>query len=259
MLVEKQLFETRDKVQEAIKILREFEPEEGYYLADSGGKDSDVILELARMSGVKFDAHHNLTTIDPPDVIYHIREFHKETVIHRPKVPLLDELTRRGFPMRMGRWCCGDYKERGGAGRFIITGVRGSESVKRSKRKMVEFCFKDSSKRYLNIIHNWTTDDVWDFHKKYNIPYCGLYDEGWERIGCLLCPLAKQNNRIKEAERYPKYVENFRKAFVKLYKNKKEQGKESVNRWGSGDEMFEWWLNGMESEQEDDDQTILFE
>ena len=63
-----------DKVQIAIERLRFYEPEEGYYLAYSGGKDSDAILELAKMAGVKFDAHHNLTTIDPPELVYHVRK-----------------------------------------------------------------------------------------------------------------------------------------------------------------------------------------
>lgn len=44
-----------------------------YYLAYSGGKDSDVILALAKMAGVKFEAVHNLTTVDAPETIYHVR------------------------------------------------------------------------------------------------------------------------------------------------------------------------------------------
>ena len=37
----------RDKVQIAIERLRAFEPPEGYYLAFSGGKDSQCIYHLA--------------------------------------------------------------------------------------------------------------------------------------------------------------------------------------------------------------------
>ncbi len=52
----------------AISRLREFEfnalqkSEKGYYVAYSGGKDSDVILDIVRRSGVKYEAHHHLTT-----------------------------------------------------------------------------------------------------------------------------------------------------------------------------------------------------
>ena len=258
MLIEKQLFEVRDKVKEAIAILKDLEPKEGYYLADSGGKDSDVILELARMSGVKFESHHNLTTIDPPDVIYHMREHHKETVIDRPKIPFLQQLIKSGYPTRQARWCCAIYKETGGSGRLVITGVRGAESAKRARRKMVEFCYNGTGKRYLNIIHSWKDEDVWEFHQKYSVPYCKLYDEGWNRIGCLMCPNAGAS-RLTQAKRYPEYVKNFKKYFEKRYQYCVERGLTSATRFSSGEEMFDFWLNEHKTDNEDPDQTVMFE
>lgn len=258
MLVEQQLFETRDKVAEAIQVLQELEPPEGYYLADSGGKDSDVILELARMSGVKFDDHHNLTTIDPPpEVIYHIREHHKETKIERPEVPFLQRMKNKGAPSRQVRWCCSEYKERGGDGRFVITGVRSAESSKRAGRKMVEVCYRGGGKRYLNIIKHWSDEDVWEFHKEYNVPYCKLYDEGWQRIGCLFCPLASKT-RLVEVERFPRYRVLFENAFIELYENKKAKKHTSVDRWKDGKDMFNWWISENRT-SEDPDQLVLFE
>jgi UDP-glucose 4-epimerase len=47
------MFGVRDKVAIAIDRLRYFEPEEGYYLCFSGGKDSQVIYHLAKEAGVK--------------------------------------------------------------------------------------------------------------------------------------------------------------------------------------------------------------
>lgn len=38
----------------------------------SGGKDSDVMLELFRRSGVPFEVHHSHTTVDAPQTVYHI-------------------------------------------------------------------------------------------------------------------------------------------------------------------------------------------
>lgn len=64
---------TIDKVQTAIDRLRAFEPEEGYYLAFSGGKDSVVIKAIADMAGVKYDAHYNATTVDPPELVRFIK------------------------------------------------------------------------------------------------------------------------------------------------------------------------------------------
>lgn len=51
-LVEYDLFgEKRDKVKTAIDRLQAFEPQEGYYVADSGGKDSTVSSSSARWQG----------------------------------------------------------------------------------------------------------------------------------------------------------------------------------------------------------------
>ena len=68
MLLDKTLFGTVDRVAVAIDRLRYFEPPEGYYLAFSGGKDSQTIYHLSKEAGVKFDAHFNLTTVDPPRI-----------------------------------------------------------------------------------------------------------------------------------------------------------------------------------------------
>lgn len=54
-----------DKVQDAINLLIEQEPDDGYYGATSGGKDSIVIMELAKRAEVKVEWHCHLTTVDP--------------------------------------------------------------------------------------------------------------------------------------------------------------------------------------------------
>ena len=58
MLIEHTLLGVVDKVENAIEVLRTFEPREGYYLAFSGGKDSIVIKALCDLAGVKYDAHY---------------------------------------------------------------------------------------------------------------------------------------------------------------------------------------------------------
>ena len=240
----------------AIQNLREFEPPEGYYLAFSGGKDSCVIKTLADMAGVKYDAHYSVTTIDPPDLVRFIKQYHKDVIFERPEMPLLKKLETKGFPIRQGRWYCELYKENGGDGRMVITGIRAQESSRRAKRRMVEICYKGTGKRYLNIIHDWTELDVWDFIKSNHIPYCSLYDEGWKRIGCLCCPMATTKQRIMHLKKYPGYERLFRKSFERLYTNRVQAGKESVKRWKDGNAMFDWWI-GIENGEPD--QKVLFE
>lgn len=86
-MIERDLFgQKHDKVETAIKRFKTFEPAEGYYLADSGGKDSTVVRALAQMAGVRFDSHYNATTIDPPALVRFIREKHPETIFERPEL-----------------------------------------------------------------------------------------------------------------------------------------------------------------------------
>lgn len=244
-----------DKIEEAIERLKMFEPPEGYYFADSGGKDSSVVRELLFMSGCKFDAHYNVTTIDPPELIYFLRKFHPDTRWERNKKPFLVRLIEKGFPLRTKRWCCAEYKERGGSGRRVVTGIRAEESQKRAGRKMIEQCYKDSSKTYVNPIIDWTFQDVWQFIKQYKIPYCSLYDEGFKRIGCVMC--CYNYNRDVEAERWPKMKQSFIRAFVKLYE--KNKGRPSYARWKSGEEMFSWWISKNSQGKGNPDQTVMFE
>lgn len=257
MLKEQDLFEYRDKVKIAIERLKHFEPKEGYYLAFSGGKDSIVIKELANMAVVKYDAHYNLTTIDPPELIYFIREYHKDVIIDKPKKPFLKRIVEKGFPQRHRRWCCEEYKERGGTDRFVITGVRKAESYNRKNRRMIEICYKDKTKKYMNIIIDWSDEDVWEFIRKYKIPYCKLYDEGWKRIGCLFCPFAG-NHRLIEAELYPKFEKAFIRSFERIYEKKKLEGKKSIKRWKNGEEMFWWWMKD-NKEKYNKNQMVIFE
>lgn len=244
-LKEKTLFGVVDKVADSIRILREFEPEdEPYWVGFSGGKDSIVLKKIVEMSGVKAEFIYNVTTIDPPELIYYIREHHPDVKWDRPYQAFLTKLKTKGFPLRQRRWCCELYKERSGAGRTVVLGVRKSESPNRSKRKLFEVCFKDPSKRYVNPLLYWNDSDIWDFINKQNLPYCSLYDEGFERLGCLFCPYAKQSAREREYNKYPIYRKQFIKAFEELYKNRKAEGKKSVDRWESGEDMFNWWLFG---------------
>ena len=245
------------QVKIAIERLKTFEPEEGYYLAFSGGKDSIVIKQLAIESGVKFDAHYNDTTIDPPELRLFIKRNHADVEWHKPKVPFLVEMVKRGFPMRQHRWCCGDYKERGGDNRIVITGVRWAESHNRSKRNSFETCYK-SKKQYLHPIIDWSDGDVWGFIRDRKLPYCSLYDEGWKRIGCIMCPLATAKVRKTESKRYPNMTKGFIRAFEKLYINKNP---EVVKRWKNGADMFDWWLNRVDERTSDYDenQTMMFE
>jgi phosphoadenosine phosphosulfate reductase len=257
MLIEFGLFGVIDKVAEAIKFLREMEPSEGYWLAFSGGKDSQVIYELAKLAGVRFEAHYNFTTIDPPELVKFIRAYYPDVTIDKPNESFFKLVERKGYPTRQCRWCCDVLKERGGIGRKVITGVRKAESAKRAKRKMIEICWKGNGKIYINPIIDWLESDVWDFIKGRGLPYCELYDQGWTRIGCLFCPMAQKRIRLEEVKRYPKFVNAFIHAFDKRLEIARERDCKVADRFKTGEELFWWWLR--ETHNTEPDQTVMFE
>lgn len=147
-LVEETLFGREDKVETAIQRLKSFEPPEGYYLAFSGGKDSQCIYHLAKMAGVKFDAHYSVTSVDPPELVRFIKEQYPDVKWEwhywpdDPKYNLPNGQRRPMTmwnliadhtipPTRQVRYCCASLKESGGGGRLVVTGVRWAESVRR--------------------------------------------------------------------------------------------------------------------------------
>ena len=89
------------------------------------------------------------------------------------------------------------------------------------------------------------------FLGRYNVPYVSLYDEGCKRVGCLMCPMASAKHRLWEAARYPLFTATFIRSFERLYAYRKSIGAKSVNRWGSGKEMFFLVAHGKERRSKD--------
>ena len=194
------LFESLTRAEMAIERLQAFEPAEGYILAFSGGKDSCVIKHLALRSGVKFTAQYNITTVDPPELLRFINAHHGDVARLKPSENMWQLIERQGPPYRHIRYCCRILKETTYKSGFVITGVRWAESAQRSNRKYVENCYKNPAVRYLHPIIDWLDSEVWEYLKSNNVPYCSLYDEGWKRLGCVLCPMSNQQREREMAQ-----------------------------------------------------------
>lgn len=185
-------------------------------------------------------------------------------------------------PTRLVRYCCEELKETGGEGRMTVTGVRWAESKNREdnqgvvtimsrnvhkelggntdfrktrqggvmllndndeNRKLVEFCYR-RHKTTLNPIIDWTDAEVWQFIRQEKIPYCCLYDEGFSRLGCIGCPMARRRGRAIEFARWPKYKAAYLRAFEKMIQEREKRGKID-GTWRIGidpHEIFHWWM-----------------
>lgn len=237
----------KDKVQVAIDRIKTFEPPEGYYVAFSGGKDSVVIKALCDMASVKYDAHYNYTTVDPPELVWFVKSFpdvEMESAHYKDgtRITMWNLIPRHTMPpTRLVRYCCAYFKENAehSKGRFVITGVRWAESARRKNSRgvvevsdkktgrrecvdpdnnedeIVHYCMQ-KHQRVLNPIIDWTTEEVWEFIHEYNVPYCSLYDEGFKRLGCIGCPFGTVKQREAAFERWPQFKKNYIKAFDRM-------------------------------------------
>lgn len=201
------------KIDAAISLLQSTCKNEIVELCYSGGKDSDVILTLAKLAGIKYRAIYRCTTIDPPGTIKHCIENNVE--ILRPKKSFLELIKDKGFPTRRARFCCDKLKEYKVLNK-AIQGIRRCESYKRAKNyKEPTICrFYGSKKNHVEVILpilDFTDQDIKNFIIEYNIKLHPLYynEDGSinikKRLGCLGCPLAADNG-LSDFKRYPLLV-----------------------------------------------------
>lgn len=249
----------------------------------SGGKDSDVMLELFRRSGILFEVHNSHTTADAPQTIYHIREVFQELELmgikcdidyHKQpdggRITMWNLIPRKLMPpTRRVRYCCSELKESGCRNRMISTGVRWAESSARKSRETFEVIghtkndgvFVSDEKMLLsdsdeyrrlfercelkaatvvNPIIDWRDKDIWEFINQEHLNVNMLYQYGYERVGCIGCPMAGRNKRGKEFVDFPEYKIAYIKAFEKMLEVRKARGLDTD--WKTGEEVFIWWM-----------------
>lgn len=267
----------QNKIEYSIQLLRKAEklalqldPENGFYLAFSGGKDSQTLYHLAKMAGVKFEAHMALTSIDPPQVIRFVKRNYPDVELIKPKISIYDMAVKKHIlPTMRFRWCCAEYKEVHGVGKITLIGVRKQESSRRAKRDEFSIgrnnkvghsgnfdqfsehresevsCLGNGKEKILLLpILNWTESDVWDFLNGYDIPHCELYDMGYKRIGCILCPMSSAKDKVRDIETFPHAKRNWIKAIQKLM----ELGR--IGRdFPDAEFGFRWWISGKNFDQ----------
>lgn len=235
----------------------------------SGGKDSDVMLELFKRSGVPFEVHNSHTTADSPDTVRHIREVFRDLELKGIKCTIDYHVQPNGKrltmwnlipmklmpPSRLVRYCCSELKETGCSNRMIATGIRWDESNSRKgresyeviasskkkairvsdekmllsdnddTRKLFEQC-QLKAKTVVNPIIDWKTSDVFEFADSEKICMNCMYKMGYDRVGCIGCPMARKK-RWKEFADYPKYKQMYIHAFDRMLEERKRRGLEA--------------------------------
>ena len=225
-----------EKVNKSIALLRATCRDKEVELCYSGGKDSDVILELARMAGINYRAIYRCTTIDPPGTIKHCKE--NGVKIVRPKENFFQIVRRKGIPTRRARFCCEILKEYKIMD-VAIQGIRRCESKARARRyKEPTICRIYGSKaNHVEVIFpilDWTNSDELEFIKERCIKLHPLYYckngqiDITRRLGCIGCPM-QSDHGLADFKAHPKIVKqwivNCQIWFDNLPKNAKSREK----------------------------------
>lgn len=229
-------FEGKTIDQLAIELIQAYEPPNGYYLGFSGGKDSCVILHLARRAKVKFIPVYNVSPIDSQLVRQFIKNNYPEVIWENHAQGFFNKhFMSLGLPTRFSRWCCRIIKEAGGNGHIKILGMRKAESLKRSKYD----CFSLERQQLLPIL-NWSDSDIWQYIAEHQIAVSSLYRHGFSRIGCVLCPYSTKADIGISLKMFPEVVNLWRKACDRYIQKRIERG--TPMTFKTGEEYFNWWI-----------------
>ena len=283
---------------EAVKLLQFYEgaalhaDTRGYCVCTSEGKDSRVLGHLMRRAGVKHFYMHSVTGIDPPELVYFQRaNFQKYRDMGYLTYDVMYKMSmwalcrkKRMLPMRRIRFCCEALKERyheeqGQA--ILCMGVRKFESVNRMKkrneleivakggknivmpfdnienRRTFEQCYANAERR-VNPLAYWTYWDVWDYSKDVGLEQCGLYNEGFERLGCIGCPMARRVVREREFRRWPKFRDQYIRTAQHIIDDRPDN-KYFKRKFRTGQEYFDWWMKDKTQKEDADNQLDFWE
>ncbi len=173
--------------QEAVKKIKRAKAN---YVAFSGGKDSEVALYLASKAGVKKAIYAN-TGLEFPESVRFAYQFAEylniELIEVRPRYDFWKAVKENGIPTKDSRWCTKflkleQLKKFNG---IMVDGTRRYESFGRMTKG------SKGTLGNLQIIYpiiDWLALDIWLYINWKNLPHNLLYDIGYERIGCYLCP-----------------------------------------------------------------------
>jgi len=202
----------------------------------SGGKDSICTAKIMELSGVKHHLVYAFTGIEPPEVVRFIRNHYPQCQIRVPKRTFWSSLTVHVPPSDRLRWCCTLLKK---DGHDSVLGIRSEEGAKRANRPRVNHW--KGRITYHPILY-WKEWQVWDFITENNLPYPKLYDEGFDRLGCIVCPYhSEKTGKLHEMyrKRWPFMFKRFEREIAKLYHKRVGQGKTMA--YDSPEEFIEAW------------------
>ncbi len=176
-------------------------------IAFTGGKDSTVLLDLVRKAyngKIPFKIITVDTSCEFPEIVEFMNKLKKDWDFDL-KVYFNKEALRTISIAADRQACCNllktvplkdAIKELGLKG--LMTGIRKDEQESRANE--IYFSKREHPHHYrIHPILHFTENDIWDYIKLYNLPYCSLYEQGYRSIDCMPC--THKAKSMDEAER----------------------------------------------------------
>ena len=86
---------------------------------------------------------------------------------------------------------------------------------------------------------------------------CSLYNEGFDRLGCIGCPMGGECQRRRQFERWPGFRNAWLRAFRACIDGRKESGLPTP--FTDPEEWMEWWLSDKTMGKVDKSQITLWD
>ncbi|MBN2488127.1 MAG: phosphoadenosine phosphosulfate reductase family protein [Methanosarcinaceae archaeon] len=196
------------------------------HVSFSGGKDSLVVLDLA-CSAIKnrpVKAFFINTGLEFPETVAFARDYCRQKDIDLVEEDagnaFWDHIDKFGPPAKDFRWCCKVCKlapanniieecTKSGHVCLTIDGKRKYESFSRGRIAPSEM--NPFIPNQLNVfpIRDWRALEVWMYIHWRKLDYNPLYDMGFERVGCYLCPAALSAEYQRMGEIHPEMYEKW--------------------------------------------------
>lgn len=195
-----------------------------FYVAFSGGKDSVVALDLVQRALPHncFKVLFGDTGMEFPDTyetVEKIKQICAEEKIEflQAKSKLKPENTWQIFgpPAVTIRWCCSVHKttpqimqlrevlQKPDFTGMAFTGVRGDESLSRSKYDAISYGGKHSGQYSCHPILEWNTAELFLYIYENGLTFNNAYKKGNTRAGCLVCPMSQGKHDYMKYKNYP--------------------------------------------------------
>ncbi|MGD9380914.1 MAG: phosphoadenosine phosphosulfate reductase family protein [Candidatus Thorarchaeota archaeon] len=209
----------------------------------SGGKDSLVTYLLVEKALKESPPLFFMDTgLELPETVEYLNDFairHQATVITQEAgEQFWESIDTFGPPARDFRWCCKVLKlgpaalaisEEIGGDTLSFMGQRKLESFQRSVEPRVSSNPWVPGQTSANPIQKWNALEVWLYIFREEEPFNPMYNEGYHRMGCYLCPASPL------AE-----IESLRKTHPELYARWTEKIGEWAEKFGYSKEWAEF-------------------